>query len=488
MAADKRDFSDFSKFPGVIAQTNAAKGWYLFPSVKSIDMLDRRRTWQITVRLIHAKDNKLPKKRVINWDASVGDVVVPITSAMLRGGEVPINTIAQIWTDQGIDNKACKKGEPQPYKNTRSIPTYVVKGKNLKKKNATNVLTQALIVARSKYLKKAGESLSRKNTKRVFPMAVHKYDDKPSAIAKRLVYPLAVQRKLDGGRIVAYYDDEKKTTVFYSRRLKDVIVHPDIHAAVDKLYTIINKRFPGMYLDGEIYKHGLALQQISGIMRRGTDSKTTAREEKTKKKTITLQYHIFDLFFPHSDSMRNIPYIERIVIMEQIFKQALAKHPDIFKYIVKVQTQIVDTPAAHDIIYARFLKQKYEGSIVRNLHAPYEFGASKEIRTYHARKRKPRYSDEFKIVDYTQGTSGKGRGAIIWVLTTAVNKKKGWEPVIFTTTMNMTYDEQYKLFNDMTKKNFNEKYKNKMMTVEHDGLSEDGVPVRQKAIGVRNFD
>lgn len=476
MASDKRDFSNFHNFPGYISQKRESKGWYSFPKVYSVDSMNRRRSWQIWVRLIETKDGKAPPRRKINWETDI-DTVVPIMKKLLNSNpeEFPENVVAQMWTEQGIEKKEGVN------KFTRSIPTYVTTGKNLGKANATTIMTQALIQARSKYLKKSQESSDKKN--RFFPVAVHKYDVKPRDPSRHLVLPVAVQRKLDGGRACAYYDKELKKPVMYTRKLKDLYGNKHVLEELVPFFKTINNKYPGIYLDGELYKHGLSLQVISGMMRREKESKTAAREKKTNP--VKLEYHIFDVFFPLGEkSMKEMSFLERKIILDNVFKITRDSN---LKYLVKVKTYIVDTFDEETKMYETFLEEKYEGSIVRNIGAPYEFGVNREIRTYQIRKRKPRYSAEYEIVGYTQGGQGKDIGAIIWVLKTQGDKKN--KSIEFTSTpVGMDYEERYRLFREMTPKLFAKKYKGKMMTVEYDDISKDGVPLRAKAKGVRIFD
>lgn len=474
MASDKRDFSDFHKFPGKISD-----GWYVFPALYSLDSMGRRRVWYINIRLIATPGGSRPARRKIDWDYTQ-DTVVPIKTNMLDGKKdsIPKNVIAQIWTIQGIDPKLTVG---HTYKPTKSIPTYILKGKNINHTNETTVLTQALILARSKYLKKKGAATD--DSARVYPVAVHKYDIIPKDTSRRLVYPIAVQRKLDGGRVVAYEDCRGKI-VLYSRKLKDVPGHKHIEDALTKIYKFIDEKIPGAYLDGELYKHGLSLQVISGLMRREKDSKTDAKEAKNNKDPKTLlEYHVFDIFFPmSSEGLRAMPYIERMVILEQLFKHIGEVDSSLLTHVRKVQTVVANTAEEEEMLYKKFLTEGYEGSIVRNLHAPYEFGEHKEIRTYQMRKRKQRHSSEFIVVGYTQGTQGKDIGAIIWVLQT--DKK-----IKFTATpVNANYEERYKAFREMTSEKFNKRYKGHLMTVEYDDVSDDGVPLRAKTKGIRTID
>jgi hypothetical protein len=447
--------------------------------------------WHIVVRLIKTADGKMPAKRKINWVD--GDTVFPITKAMLDGkvGSVPANVMAQWWTVQGIAKTGPEEVDGQNhYKATKSIPSYVLKGKNLKKINETTVLTQALIQTRSKYLKKVNDSAVRENAVRFFPVAVHKYDMKPRDKSRHIVYPVAVQRKLDGGRTLSRYDSKTNKVELYSRKLKDVSGHEHVEKALNKIYKIINKKEPNAYLDGELYKHGLSLQKISGLMRREKGSKTAAREAKLAAeskiavKPVLLEFHVFDIFFPISESeeMRKMNYLERMIFLGDIFKKIKKTDPALLTYVKKVETYIVDDIDAEEAMYKKFLTEDYEGSIVRNLHAPYEYGTNKEIRSYQMRKRKPRHSAEYEVVNYTQGTQGKDRGAIIWVLKT----KRG---ILFNSTpVGADYEERYAAFAMMTPKIFDKEYKGRQMTVEYDDISDNGVPLRAKTKGVRVID
>jgi len=386
---------------------------YKSPEILTVDARGRTRVWYIVVRLIDG-DN-IPKVSV-NWD----DIFTETDTK---------NSIAQTWTVHGLvdGNK------------TKSIPTYTRTGKNIGRKNETSVFEQAVSEAKSKYNKKNNVVKNR-----YYPMAVHKYDATPRDESKRIRYPVAVQRKLDGGRMIAYFDAK---VILYSRKLKDVK-----NTLIERDLKSLFVKYPGIYLDGEVYKHGMSLQNISGAMRK-------------EKKELKLEYHIFDVFFPD----KQLPYIERKQILDEILPESVG-------LIKKVQTYIADTKEEETKLYQQFLDEKYEGSIVRNLDAFYEHAIDREKRTYQARKRKPRSSDEFKITGFTQGTKGKDVGAIVWILETSDGHPFTAVPV------DMTYEERYQLFNEMSIKNT---YKNKMMTVEYDDISENGVPLRAKAKCIR---
>jgi hypothetical protein len=493
MASSKLDFTDFRNFPGNISKKEESKGFYSFPCVYSVDSMGRRRSWMIWVRLIVSEVGIEYPRKNIDWDITA-DIVVPILNKYLNGdnNEIPNNVISQMWTVQGIvgldgdllDSDSLSKSM---YKSTRSIPTYITIGKNIGKKNETNVLTQALIGARSKYLKKMKCSSERSNTNRFFPVAIHKYSVNPKDDTKHLRLPIAVQRKLDGGRACAFYDIDKKQPVMYTRKLEDVYGNKHILKELLQFFNIINKSYPGIYLDGEMYKHGTPLQTISGLMRKENDSKTPV--------IVKLEYHIFDIFFPLGDKKaKNMPYSERLDVIKDLFKITRSANISL-NFIIRVETYIVDTFVDENNLYLKFLKEKYEGSIVHNIDSPYEFGINKEIRTYQTRKKKPRYTSEYEIIGYKEGTQGKDKGAIIWVLKTGTEiidlngNIKQITPTEFTSTpVGINYKERYSLFSNMTADKFKNEYKGQLMVVEYDDLSKSGIPLRAKTRGIRTLD
>jgi ATP-dependent DNA ligase len=128
-------------------------------------------------------------------------------------------------------------------------------------------------------------------------------------------------------------------------------------------------------------------------------------------------------------------------------------------------------------VYESFLKQGYEGAMIRNLDAPYEWGVDREKKSYQLRKHKPRHSAEYEVVGYTEGDSGKDMGAIIWVLQTAGGTRFNSAPV------GMTYAERYAQYKEFgaVPGTFERDWKGKMMIVEYDDISDAGVPLRAKA-------
>lgn len=361
--------------------------------------------------------------------------------------------IIQYWTETGL----VREGHV-----ARSEASYIKKGLA-----GRTIMEQAILTIKSKY-----DKYVRAHTANVlpFPQAVHKYEDHPTKENLRLRYPLDIQPKLDGVRVVATWIDK---VVLYSRRREIFLGQNEIREELNLLFT--NEINDGIYLDGEIYKKDMPLQQISGLVRREDESKSP------------LEYHIFDAF-----------YIDRPMTWESrrdlLCKLKASETFQKFNRLKIVKTVPAKSEEEADEIYKNMLKEKYEGSIYRNLAALYEYSMVKEMRTYGARKRKPRYDGEYIIVDFKAGTHGKDINAIVWILSTeGVLNHKTDPPSPFPTVKqfssvpNMPIEERVKLFHSLSanREIFDRYYMGKKMTVEYDDISEDGVPIRARALRVR---
>lgn len=153
-----------------------------------------------------------------------------------------------------------------------------------------------------------------------------------------------VQPKLNGIR--AFWDPDKEKLL--TRTGKTISSCPHIVAAIKSLPLPYNQ----LKLDGEIYKHQLPLQVISGAVRRYFPSALSAEFE----------YHIFDF-------ISSQPYLKRKHLLDNL----PANNP-----IIKcVKTVFVDGTEADSKIQfycEQFVQEGYEGIIIRNPSAPYDDG------------------------------------------------------------------------------------------------------------------
>ena len=473
MELDKRDFSNFDKFPGEIHETY---GSYKFPSLYHIDHNKNTRIWTITIRLIKGSE----KKYGIDWDL-MKDKTIPVKPEYLLNNDIPDGTVAQIYVETGVIGG----------KITRHAPTYSAVT-NVGKSNERNRFEQGLVNARTLYLKKLDSGFQteedfkkesseppkkkHKTNIKYFPMLVRKYEDEK----KHMKFPLFVQPKLDGARCIAFLNlsprknPTYKNVVMYTRQRKEYIgfdeMKKELLPALMDMWDFENNE--SIYIDGELYKHGLSLQDISGAVR------NPDRDDIKEYKGI--KFHVFDIFYPGRPLMQ---FKDRLGFINDFF-DALEKK---CKYITKVSTMIAKTDEAQEKLYQKFLSKQYEGIILRNADSEYLTHPTKNSRTIRSKfvlKRKMTYDDEFEVVDFTEGTKGKDKGAIIWICETKNTGKQFRAP-----PKNITNKERYKLFKLASANNgegFNKLYKGRMMTVEYEDLSKDEIPLRAKAIGFRD--
>lgn len=447
MTSSKRDFQDFlnkEEFNFYIEN-----GIIRFPTLYNIDSKNRVRVWDIYIEL-HSDIRQ-----------------IDIDNTYLSNDEINKlkktynNLRTELYTETGIVDM----------KITKSLPTIIKNGKNVGKSNETNIITQALIESRSKYLKKmdAGYRYTIKESKSSkqrlpYPMALHRYCDH----SNKINFPCYIQPKLDGIRVMAYYNKTINEVSLKSRKLKDINGFEYIK---NELKSKL-KKYPTLFLDGELYCHGIDLQDISGIVR---------NEEKSATNKM-LSFNIFDCFDINNPEWKfqdritfvneNWEFQERMCFVNKITENNL--------YALSVLTEEVINEKHSDDLYEKYIIAGYEGIVYKNKDGLYKYSFDKEQRSYDNQKRKQQFDDEFEIIDFTTGTKGKSVGSIIFIMKTKQGKT-------FNVTPNVPQEEQQNMY-QLAINNFNNLYKGKMATVKYDDLSKDGVPLRAKWITLRNYE
>lgn len=474
MASDKRNFTNFSNeddFPGKI---NSDKNMYEFPTLYKTASTGKPRQWVIYCRLIKedSMDTDLTKKQ--NWN-ELEETEVPMKQKYLENGEkVPDGIVAQIWTEGGIIGM----------KISRSAATYILEPKNAGKKNERNVLQQALVNMRSKYLKKIDDGSSTNidaetelvvsEKTKYYPMLAKKYED----FIGKIKFPVYVQPKLDGNRCVVFLDTidnpTYKNVIMYTRSHKelpynktnDAIRKALLDLLADNYHAVAPKE--SLFLDGELYMHNKSLQQI------GSDAKGK------NAAAGAIQYWVYDHFYPSYDKE---PFSERVDILAEIYDELADEHKSLIKLL---DTWEVTSADQLNDLYKEVLDENYEGLMIRTPDGPYLKSATKkseQLRSKDLLKRKEVFDDEFEVVGFTDGNNGKEIGAVIWICKIENPVEGNGE---FHVTPNMPLKERYVIYKECLKK-FDTKYKGRMMTVEYRGLSDNGIPLMAKAIAFRDY-
>lgn len=245
--------------------------------------------------------------------------------------------------------------------------TAVDSGKNIGRANETTPEEQAKLELQSKYNKQVDKGYLTEDKfnpsagqamKVVRPMLAHRYDKHPHKIS----FPCFIQPKLDGIRCLGFPNKLE------SRRGKPFTVLGHIQDEVSEVLSVGK-----MSLDGELYVHGEDFQKIISAIKR----------DKPIKESGQIEYHVYDTISKANFNERYTWIQGRLLELD-------------LDHIKLVPTYTIDDKSEIITYHQKFLSMGYEGSILRNLHGPYEI----DKRSYNLQKVKDFIDQEFKIVDY----------------------------------------------------------------------------------------
>ena len=193
-------------------------------------------------------------------------------------------------------------------------------------------------------------------------------------------------RKIDGVRCSFYWKDGEVRTA--SRGGGDYDASTSFMRHNPKLIQFFEEH-PDIVLDGELYKHGKSLQQISGA----------ARLEKDTAGMDWLEYYIYDVM----DSTKT--FEERLDILHDITDELnLGFNPERewddgeLKFQIVPQEKIVGW-ANIQKLHDKYVGEGFEGIVIRDPSKVYNFGG----RTNAMIKVKMYKDAEFEIVGYSEG-------------------------------------------------------------------------------------
>jgi len=277
-------------------------------------------------------------------------------------------------------------------------------GKNIGKKNETSHSEQALFEAKAKWKKKIDSGyladltltsdaknnvndnvINTKDTATniiTFPMLANDFNKHK----QKIMFPAYIQPKLDGYR--ACYNS--KTKFCNSRQGKEF----DINRKTD-LYKELVDITENIILDGELYIHNGVFEHL-GMLRK----KKLSNDDIQKLNEI--EYHVYDII----DCEKT--YEQRYEFLSDFFSK---NH---FVKIKLVETKMIHSEKELKIEHLDFVKNNYEGSIVRNKNGMYRCKA----RSSDLLKYKDFIDDEFEIIDFTSEKDNNNNNLIVWVCQT----------------------------------------------------------------------
>jgi ATP-dependent DNA ligase len=290
-------------------------------------------------------------------------------------------------------------------------------------------------------------NLKMKSSK-VRPMGAHKLSDH----YHKIKYPALVQKKLDGFRCLSHIDN--KNVLMYSKSMKNFVYLNHIKNEILKIKELVNEN---IYLDGELYEHGLKLHDISSLVMK---KYATKNDEENMKK---ISYYIFDIFDVNN---LNEIFEERYKKLENIFKKYN------FKYLKIVKCIEVYTYKEIEDLNNEYLYSGYEGVIVRNKDGIYKLNS----KSYDVLRTKEFKKKKFKIIG-AKGGRGTQKGAIIWKLECLNNNNKSFFAIPIG-----SIDERIKIYKKYQKNP--ENYIGKYVSVKYLEMTNDGCISRNPIVEI----
>ena len=250
---------------------------------------------------------------------------------------------------------------------------------------------------------------------------------------KGFLTPCVIQPKLDGVR--AYFENGK----FKSRNHKE-------YYNMNHLTNDLKKFKENVIFDGELYNHNMTFQELMKYVKlKKIDDKSNDKIPEIKK---YVEYHIFDCYFPNNPEM---PFSERYEYLKKLEK-TLKKTKICIVKVLHMDT-IDDLERIHDEITS----DGYEGIMLRNPDAIYEFKRSKHLQKY-----KVFVDEEFEVIGYDKEVQD-GINLVVWKCKTKDGKEFNCRP-------KGTHEEREKYFKNA------KNYIGKMLTIVFQEYTDDGLP------------
>jgi len=243
------------------------------------------------------------------------------------------------------------------------------KPKNVGRANETTAEEQALLEAKSMWQNKLDRKYRRTVEEAMEPLPLPMLAKKFADRRKKVVYPVHVQPKLDGIRCLAQRFNGKLELTSRSGKPLNC---PHILKELEDLDLADN-----LVLDGELYVHGESFQTI------------TSWVKKLRPETTNVKLHVYDVLDMND---LDLPWSKRYEWLQWFEEYGLPS-------LETVRTFSAGTEEAVTNLHDVFVRDGYEGAIVRMLHGKYLFG----YRSDELLKVKIFQDAEFKVIGWQPG-------------------------------------------------------------------------------------
>jgi DNA ligase-1 len=225
---------------------------------------------------------------------------------------------------------------------------------------------------------------------------------KPSDLKTIVSFPVGVQAKLDGIRMLSTIRSDG--SIYVRSRPGKPIDYADFITPDLKEFLMY---FPaGTYLDGELYSHGVPFTKLSSIIKN--------KSKRTKKDEDLVNYYIYDVILPDNE----VEYLERFQILFDAFEKYTEDHPEktdanrkFFLLTFTLANDDDEIDQLHDILVE---EKGYEGAVIRKLTGKdsyYKFGRGSNALKF------KKFDDEEGLiigVEEGQGTN-EGLAVIVYI-------------------------------------------------------------------------
>lgn len=216
---------------------------------------------------------------------------------------------------------------------------------------------------------------------------------------ERCDWPMLIQPKLDGVRVLAHVQFSKSTVTYYSRKgltfssmehLTDDCLQMAMALHGVSSVDLSKGEHRDVVLDGEVFGDNFK-ESISAV-------------RKKDKAATNTKYHLYDWMladeFFDSKCPRN--QLARLKTLKKAFNVIKVE----LETIRIVPTNLVNSESEAIVAYDKFIDAGFEGAVLKKPNTPYSFR-----RSYDWMKMKPEESADLMVVGYEEGT-GKYEGQI----------------------------------------------------------------------------
>lgn len=326
---------------------------------------------------------------------------------------------------------------------------------------------QSLLEIRHRYLHKTQEGYRPAgSTEKVLKKGMKGHPFKPTM---KLNFPIFVQPKLDGVRMLSEYDSNGNIHMRTYENRQIILDH--VRAELEEFIVYLP---PGSTIDGELYNHKYASNFSSLI---------SIFKKKGHPNTLDLEYHIFDV--DYIDQVTGAPILrDRYTTLANAYNKYCEDRnlrsgiQDPPKYLKIVEGKLAHNYEEIDNLCIDYVSLGYEGIMLKKMQGKdglYRYSKCNNILKY-----KPTEDTEGEILDVLPCTGtqeGCGKFKV-----RGQQPERGGEPGSFLLSMKVPHEEKKKYLRNP------ENYIGKVVTYKYQSVASNGIPRFPVGIAIRDYE